>query len=194
MIFQSLEIFLALLFSLCFSFLGRLNINAEFITQVIGEFKLCVAVAIVNIIISLLCWSRVSFLDVLLEVTEEEEALAELNVLHQGVRQAVADLLEVKVAEGRCDPLRIETGSEVPCLIALIFFYQWVPLGLAFFMPLWHGGAKLLLHLLTYGEHLVELGSLSSHGPFFLDAILFSRLSWLGLRWLLRRPHNTVIL
>ena len=95
MIFQSLEIFLALLFSLCFSFLGRLNINAEFITQVIGEFKLCVAVAIVNIIISLLCWSRVSFLDVLLEVTEEEEALAELNVLHQGVRQAVADLLEV---------------------------------------------------------------------------------------------------
>jgi hypothetical protein len=43
----------------------------------------------------------------LLEVVEEVEALRELDVPHEGMGEAEADLLEVQVAQGTCHLLGI---------------------------------------------------------------------------------------
>lgn len=106
------------------------------------------------------------FLDMLLQVTKEEEALAELNVLHECVCKAVTYLLQVEIAQSRCDFLRVKTGTQVPRLVSIVFLDQRVPFRFVLLLAF----INLLLHFLTGREHLVKFGALGSHGSFFLSA------------------------
>ena len=117
--------------------------------------------------------------------------LAEFDVLHQRLCQAVADLLQIQVAERRCHFLRVETVAAVPGRVALLLLDEWIP-SLLLRLALTEASADLILDILAHGEHLVELSALRRHGPLLLSAVLFH--VCLGLRLLRRRRHLAFLL
>ena len=86
LLLEFFEVLLALLFAFLFALLCALYVDSELVAQVVRKFKLLV----LNVRLRLFLYLLLS--DVLLQVAQEEEALAELDVLHQGLRQAVAYL------------------------------------------------------------------------------------------------------
>ena len=76
------------------SLLGTLDVDFHVLGDLIGEFEF-------KLILQL------QGLDLFLEVVEEVEALRELDVPHEGMGEAEADLLEVQVAQGTCHLLGI---------------------------------------------------------------------------------------
>ena len=80
--------------------------------------------------------------------------------------------------------------ATVPSCISFFFLDQRVPF---FLLLLWLGSAtKLLLYLVTDREHLVKLGSFSSHCTFFLSTKCLS--ISLSLSLLRRCSHLTLLL
>lgn len=98
LLLELLEILLALLLSLFFSLFGTFDVNAELVTQVVCELKFFSLDIRIDLSMFLLI---PTLLYILLEVSEEKEALAELNVLIERLGKTVANLLEVEVAQGR---------------------------------------------------------------------------------------------
>ena len=76
------------------SLLGTLDVDFHVLGDLIGEFEFQLVL-------------QLQGLDLLLEVVQEIEALRELDVPHEGMRETEADLLEVQVAQGTCHLLGI---------------------------------------------------------------------------------------
>jgi hypothetical protein len=76
------------------SLLGTLDVDFHVLGDLIGEFEFKLVL-------------QLQGLDLFLEVVEEVEALRELDVPHEGMRETEADLLEVQVAQGTCHLLGI---------------------------------------------------------------------------------------
>jgi hypothetical protein len=75
--------------------------------------------------------------------------------------QAVANLLEIQIAQSTCNFLRVKTVTSVPSNITLILLDQGVPL---FFLD-------TRSSLRSWRELLVKECSFGSHGPLFLSLV-----------------------
>lgn len=118
--------------------------------------------------------------------------MTKLDVFHEGLSKAVADLFQIEVAESRSHLFGVKTVATVPHLLALILVDERLPL--FFFLRLGRVTrcVQFVLDLLAHGELFVEKGSLLRKRHFFL---LLGRLHvCLGFRLLGRRRDNRLCL
>ena len=120
------------MFTFFFAFFGSFDIYAELITQVISELKFFALDVRIDLVCLLFLGTALPY--ILLQIAKEEKALAELNVLVQCLGKTVTDLLQVKVAQRRCNLLRVETVAQVPGLVSLGLVNQRVPFLILFWL------------------------------------------------------------
>ena len=104
LLLEFFKCFLVFFFFLFLLLLGLFNVDFHVVTEVVSELEL-------------LSLNR----SVPLQLVQEVVSPGKLDVLHEGLRKTVADLLQVQVPQGGGDLLGIKGLTQVPSLLLLLF-------------------------------------------------------------------------